>query len=211
MALRCRRTNNCAEIWCLVASGGVDIWVSWPSFQKSNIGWPQQPPAEKVLKSVKNWIFDDEFHKNWQLLVILVPGMILPSRSVIFLIKWGCKVHIEIQHLFCWRLLRPTNVTFLKTGRWNISLRAWFLFFSLAIRSYIVVYARVFPWYFRSWVAIDVGGFRWCDRATTHVVLALSFVFQDDCSRLKGVATWLSELACCDIILRDDILFGWRM
>ena len=68
MPLRCRRTNNCVEIWCLVALGGVDIWVSWPSFQKSNIGWPQQPLAEKVLKSVKNWIFDDEFHKNWQLL-----------------------------------------------------------------------------------------------------------------------------------------------
>ena len=32
--------------------------------QKSNIGWPQQPLAEKVLKSVKNWIFDDELHKN---------------------------------------------------------------------------------------------------------------------------------------------------
>jgi hypothetical protein len=35
------------ELQCLVASGGVDI------FQKSNIGWPQQLPTEKVLKSVK--------------------------------------------------------------------------------------------------------------------------------------------------------------
>jgi hypothetical protein len=26
------------------------------------------------------------------------------------------KYHIEIYHLFCRRLLRPTNVTFLKTG-----------------------------------------------------------------------------------------------
>ena len=86
-ALRCRRTNNCVEIWCLVASGGVDIWVSWPSFQRSYFGWPQQPPAEKVLKSVKNWIFDDEFHKKWQLLVILVPRMIQPSESGSSLVK----------------------------------------------------------------------------------------------------------------------------
>ena len=45
------------------------------SFQKSNIGWPQQPPTEMVLISVKNWIFDDPFHKKGPVLVILVPGM----------------------------------------------------------------------------------------------------------------------------------------
>ena len=39
-------------------------------FQKSNIGCPQQPLTEKVLKSVKNWIFDDPFHKNGPGLVI---------------------------------------------------------------------------------------------------------------------------------------------
>jgi hypothetical protein len=50
MALRGRRINDFFEIWCLVASRGLDIWVLSISFQKSNIGWPQQPLTEKVLK-----------------------------------------------------------------------------------------------------------------------------------------------------------------
>ena len=47
-----------------MASEGVDIQISYTSLQKSNIGWPQQPLTEKVLKSVQSWIFDDTFHKN---------------------------------------------------------------------------------------------------------------------------------------------------
>ena len=34
----------------MACSGGYDIWISLTSFQKSNIGWPQQPLTEKVLK-----------------------------------------------------------------------------------------------------------------------------------------------------------------
>ena len=30
----------------LLKSWGLDIWVSSTNFQKSNIGWPQQPPTE---------------------------------------------------------------------------------------------------------------------------------------------------------------------
>ena len=30
----------------VLKSWGSDIWVSSTSFQKSNIGWPQQPPTE---------------------------------------------------------------------------------------------------------------------------------------------------------------------
>ena len=56
MSLRGRRTNNFLLLWCLMASKGSDIWVSLTSFQKSNIGWPQQPPTEKVLK------FNMSFH-----------------------------------------------------------------------------------------------------------------------------------------------------
>ena len=37
-------------ITTLVASRGLDICVSSTSFQKSNIGWPQQPLTERVLK-----------------------------------------------------------------------------------------------------------------------------------------------------------------
>ena len=168
MALRGRKIENILELWWLMASRVVSIWVSSTSFQKSNIGWPQQPPTEIVLISVKNWIFDDPFHKKGPVLVILVPGMIQPSQSVMFLMKWGCKGHwghggcwgcgghwgcrgskvwkittedfrviqvlefsfilmfwknidlvdswniIEIHQIFCQRLLRPADVTFLK-------------------------------------------------------------------------------------------------
>ena len=50
MALRDRRTNIFSKLGCLVASRGLDIWVSFICFQKNNIRWPQQPPTEKVLK-----------------------------------------------------------------------------------------------------------------------------------------------------------------
>ena len=36
------------DLWCLAASGGADICVSSTSFQKNDIGWPQQPPTERV-------------------------------------------------------------------------------------------------------------------------------------------------------------------
>ena len=57
MALRGSRIENFDELWCLAASGGYDFCVSSTSFQKSNIGWPQQPPTEKLLKF--NLIFHD--------------------------------------------------------------------------------------------------------------------------------------------------------
>ena len=50
MALRGGRIENFDQLWCLGASGGLDFCVSSTSFQKSNIGWPQQPPTEKLLK-----------------------------------------------------------------------------------------------------------------------------------------------------------------
>ena len=43
-----RRINNFSELCCLVASGGLYILVSSTSFEKSNIGWPQQPLTEKT-------------------------------------------------------------------------------------------------------------------------------------------------------------------
>ena len=42
---------------------------------------------------VKNWIFDNPFHNKGLVLVIWVLGMIKPSGSVIFLMKWGCRGH----------------------------------------------------------------------------------------------------------------------
>ena len=57
MALRGSKIENFDELGFLVASGGFDIWVLSTSFQKRNIGCPQQPPTEKVLKF--NLIFHD--------------------------------------------------------------------------------------------------------------------------------------------------------
>ena len=58
MALRGSSIENFDELWCLLASGSLESCVSSTSFQKSNIGWPQQPPTEKVLK------FDMIFHDS---------------------------------------------------------------------------------------------------------------------------------------------------
>ena len=69
-------------------------------FKKNNIGCPQQPPAKKMLKSVKIWIFDHLFHKNGPVLVILVPRIIKAADLVIVLMKWGCWGHWG--HWGCW-------------------------------------------------------------------------------------------------------------
>ena len=50
------------RIWCLVASGGLEICVSSTSFQKNDLSWPQQPPREKVQKF--NMIFHDSTPKK---------------------------------------------------------------------------------------------------------------------------------------------------
>ena len=86
MALRDKRTNISFDLWCLVASGGVDICVSSTSFQKNDIGWPQQPPTEKVLKF--NMIFHDStqkrFFQNIKIKLNSNAWMTLKSSVVIF-------------------------------------------------------------------------------------------------------------------------------
>ena len=54
MALRCSKIENFNELWFLGALGGYDFCVSSTSFQKSNLGWPQPPPTEKVQKLKKD-------------------------------------------------------------------------------------------------------------------------------------------------------------
>ena len=61
MALRGSRIENFDELWCLGASRGLGFYVLSTSFQKSNIGRPQQPPTEKLLKL--NLIFHDSAKK----------------------------------------------------------------------------------------------------------------------------------------------------
>ena len=87
MAMKGRRVIDFIELWSIAGSGGLEIWVSVISFWKSNICWPQQPPRERYQIPVKNWNFDDPFHKKGLVLVIWVPGMIQPSGSV-FLYWW---------------------------------------------------------------------------------------------------------------------------
>ena len=57
MALRVSKIENFDELWCLVASGGLDICVSSTNFQKIDIGWPQQPPKERVSDISENLDF----------------------------------------------------------------------------------------------------------------------------------------------------------
>ena len=48
MAIKGRMIINIIELWSIAGSGGLEICVSKTSFQKNDIGWPQQPPTEKV-------------------------------------------------------------------------------------------------------------------------------------------------------------------
>ena len=93
MAMKGRKIINLIELWSIAGSGGLELWVSVISLWKSNICGPQQPPIERYWISVKNWNFDDPFHKKGLVLVIWVPGMIQPSGSVNDLMNWGCWGH----------------------------------------------------------------------------------------------------------------------
>ena len=101
-----------------VYSRGAVIWVSSTSFQKSDIGWPHQPPIEKFKKIF--WKKEFECTKckatfNWT-----IPGTKMTNTGP-FLWNRSSKIQFftDIWYLFCWRLLRSGYVTFLKSGWWN--------------------------------------------------------------------------------------------
>ena len=75
MALRCRRIEIFLELWWLVASGVMGIWVSSTSFKNSDIGWPQQPPTKKVVN------FNVIFHKSTKSIFFQNIKIKLKSRS----------------------------------------------------------------------------------------------------------------------------------
>ena len=50
MALRGSKIENFDDISLVACSQRLPICVSSTSFQKSSIGWPQQPLTEKLLK-----------------------------------------------------------------------------------------------------------------------------------------------------------------
>ena len=63
MAMKGRRIIYSIELWSIAGSVGLEICVSPTSFQKNDIGWPQQPLTEKMLKF--NMIFHDSTPKNF--------------------------------------------------------------------------------------------------------------------------------------------------
>ena len=65
MTLRGRRIKKFVDLWCLVASRGLDIWVSLTSFQKGNIDRSQQPPTERVSEISKKLDFWWSILQKW--------------------------------------------------------------------------------------------------------------------------------------------------
>ena len=126
----------------VLKSWDLDIWVSSTSFQKNNIGWPQQPPTEKVQISVKIWVFDDPFHKKRPVLVIWLPGGIQPSGAVMFLMKWGCWGHWG--HWGCWG----------HWGHWGCrGFKAW----KITTEDFRVIQAFEFSFIFMFWKKVFLG------------------------------------------------------
>ena len=135
-----------------MASRVVGIWVSSTSFIKSKIGWPQQPPIKKGGKFQYDisWIYQitmfskhpnkaefknlkdsKVFNSHFQTLEPLQLKWPLmsnppPKASMTFTVSFHQKhfwfFHWYL-HYFCWRLLRPVNVTFLKTDSWNSNIQ----------------------------------------------------------------------------------------
>ena len=93
------------------------FWISylrWPIQEVMTFGFYQTVFKKVTLAglnslwqkecqiSVKNWIFDDLFHKKGLELVIWVLGMIKPSESVIFLMKCTVEVIEDIEATEAW-------------------------------------------------------------------------------------------------------------
>ena len=125
---------------------GCPFMFHQPVFQKvasAGLNSLQQKGCQIL---VKNWIFDDPFHKKGPLLVILVPQMIQPSGSVNFLMKWGCRGHWG--HWGCWGCW----------GYWGCrGFKAWkittgdFRVIQVLEFSFILIFWKIFFWGVESW------------------------------------------------------------
>ena len=80
------------------------MWPQWPQ-QPQWPQWPWQPHFIKSFIQPDGWI---------------IPSTQMTNTSPFF---WNGSSKIpfftDIWYPFCWRLLRPAYVTFLKTGWWN--------------------------------------------------------------------------------------------
>ena len=90
---------------------------------------------------VKNWIFNNQFHKNLPVLVILVPVMIRSSEPGIF--DRIIKTHVELEHLFCRRPLRLCEVKEISNDGSGINFHY--------SKSH---WASVFGWFVKTFVSI---------------------------------------------------------
>ena len=86
LSLTDRNTQARICLKVVLISWGADICVSSASFQNNDMGWPQQPPIEEVLKF--NMIFQDSciffLFQNIKIKLITRSCMTLKSSLVIF-------------------------------------------------------------------------------------------------------------------------------
>ena len=92
-------------------TGGLPIWVSLISFQKSNISWPQQPLTEKMLKF--NMIYHDStpmigsyLAPKWPIWVLFC-GMHQQKSNFSLLSVGGCW---DQPMLLFWKLINETQM-----------------------------------------------------------------------------------------------------
>ena len=104
MALRDRRIENFDDISLAACSQGLPICVSSTSFQKSSIGWPQQPPTDRVSDISKTMDF---WWSNPQKGTIIGHFGAMNNPTI-------KNKAVEVMRLF-----RPVDATFLKTSWWN--------------------------------------------------------------------------------------------
>ena len=83
---------------------GLGIWVSSTSFWKSNIGWPQQPPLERVPYISEKLNFWWSIPQKGTIIGHFAPKMIQPSGSVNFLMIWGCWGHWDCRGSKAWKI-----------------------------------------------------------------------------------------------------------
>ena len=113
-----------------------------PVFKKMTSAGLNSLQQKEHQISVKNWIFDDPFHKKGLILVIWVLGMIKPSGSVDVLMKWGCWSHWG--HWGCWG----------HCGHWGCrGFKAW----KITTEDFKVIQAFEFSFIFMFWKKVFLG------------------------------------------------------
>ena len=134
MALRNRSIKYFFELWWLVGSRGFTIWVLSTSFQKSSIGWPHQPPTEKVLK------FKVIFRNSTQ-------NFFISNFSTLSIRGcWGQPI------LLFWKLVDKTQISKPpEPTRHHNSIKLWILLSLRADLLYILQYETPCIYFFCHW------------------------------------------------------------